>query len=131
MTYVMHRGFTLHDLLFSLRAANPEWTINLGTSVHSYRGFYEHIAVAPGPHDTNRVREVLRAVEKFASQGYMQGYKGGEYPISDDCLIFLDEYGEANSRLLIGFNQNRMNLTGNTNITPNVFDISGLDRIYF
>ena len=58
MTYVIHRGFTLHDLLLSLRAANPEWTINLGTSVHSYRGFYEHIAVAPGPHDKNRVREV-------------------------------------------------------------------------
>ena len=87
----------LSDLIARL-ADLPDGTIIRGLSAKhgSYRGYYEHIGIEPGETTATELHDALAA----GLGTTMHGYKGGEYVVSGDCLVFVAHYGMTGDRLI-------------------------------
>ncbi len=110
----------LGKLEASLRDSSRSFPVALAPKFGSYRGIYSQVAVAPG---TSTAGELLDALVKFKAKGTMEGYKGGEYPIKDDCFVFVAQYGDL-GHMLVDFTQ-----WGDT-LVPILFDSDDLWRLF-
>lgn len=92
------RPMTVREVLDKLFEMPRDMVIpGLDLDVDSYRGYYERLAIEPGPG--------VRAGELFdllaRRQGTkMTGYKGGDYEIHGDTLVHVARYGETGPMLM-------------------------------
>lgn len=72
--------------------------------IDSYRGFYEHVAIGylpyedPGDPLVGQLLEALKAKVGTA----MEGYKGGDYTMDADCLLWVANYGHSHGTAILG-----------------------------
>lgn len=66
---------------------------------HSYRGYYEFIAVDKGSDKT--VREFLSQVYKAIGASFT-GYKGGDFVMTNQTPVWVSEYGENSGNGIAG-----------------------------
>jgi hypothetical protein len=83
----------LGELIAFLEKQDPEKEVKYGfTHPHSYRGFYNDLAVEPFFYTT--ISEMLTYVKGAIGNTY-QGYKGGEYKMNKYCDVYLAYFGET------------------------------------
>ena len=88
---------TLQELIDALSAEDPTQVCRLGFgSPHSYRGDYAQLAVEPAADVT--VGEMLAAINGALGSTY-EGYKGGDYVMSEYVSVFLAQYGECGEEI--------------------------------
>lgn len=90
---------TLGKLIEALRKANPESvvTFNHNTTFgpskpHSYRGYYSDLSL--GITAPPKVKEFLPLCEE-ANGNVFEGYKGGDFKMSNDTPLWCASYGEC------------------------------------
>lgn len=73
----------------------PESTIlKIGLAYpHSYRGYYDELAFTPVIEDTP-ILEFINSLKDALNKSY-NGYKGGEYTMTEDTTVWLTEYGSS------------------------------------
>jgi hypothetical protein len=99
----MTKQLTVRELLEKLFEMPRDAEIpGLDLDVGSYRGYYERLAIEPGP--GVKAGELFDLIAR--RQGtYMTGYKGGEYEIHGDTLVHVARYGMCGDNdALVGFN---------------------------
>lgn len=99
---------TLGQLIDGLEAASSdEVCFDFGglapTSIDSYRGFYEHLALGHTKEAYEyKDRKALLAELHRAAESVFEGYKGGYYRMSRDTPVWVANYGESTSTAVIG-----------------------------
>lgn len=98
----MNEQFTLGDLIRCLEQhkADKEVTFDFGymkpTTLNSWRGDYSHIAL--GYSDDNfsgvTVGQLLERCKDAVAKTF-EGYKGGDYRMSEKTRLWVANYGEA------------------------------------
>jgi hypothetical protein len=94
-TYNEHEAIkmTLSELIKELERHDPEKRVVLGfNSPHSYRGYYDELAFEPAESVT--VGEMLDSAREALGATY-DGYKGGEYEMSEHTDCWLAYYGST------------------------------------
>lgn len=89
----------LGQLIEKLESIDPEKTVitTAGTSVKgfdSYRGYYEDLAINPDDDDWMNVGELLKKANEARGKVFT-GYKGGDFPMHDDTLLWMASYGNS------------------------------------
>lgn len=118
----MPNGIKLHsdqwalgDLRRALQAAPKNARVTDGNRRHSmpcgfcsYRGFYDDACLLVGPVITGHhtVGELLEKLDAFFDEKTMHGYKGGTYPVRTDTPLWIDSYGGASGRYVVGLRVN-------------------------
>lgn len=88
---------TVSELIEVLEQEDPALVVPNGfSSPHSYRGFYERLAVEPASNVT--VGEMLADLRGAIGTTY-EGYKGGEYEMGEWSDVHLAEYGTCGEEL--------------------------------
>lgn len=91
----------LRDRLAALVETSPYTEVkDVTADFYSSRSYYAHVAINPTRGAKTRARVLLDALDAFISEGMMEGYKGGEFDIRPECLIFVEAYGMAFGPLL-------------------------------
>lgn len=67
-------------------------------SFMSYRGYYEDLAVAP-THEVNTVKNVLDRARAAVGEMF-EGYKGGEYWMTKNTLLWVAGWGSCGDKLV-------------------------------
>lgn len=89
---------SVRDLIEVLEAEDPALVVPDGFSgPHSYRGYYECLAVGP---DRDTTVGAMLADLRGAIGNVYQGYKGGDYRMSEWTEVYLSEYGCASGETL-------------------------------
>lgn len=83
---------TLGELIKGLSEADMNHVAHIGfsDSAHSYRGIYRDIAFEPARNV--RVTDMLAYARAALGKTY-EGYKGGEYVMSEHVDVYLAHYG--------------------------------------
>lgn len=93
----LYEPMTIKDLIHALAAMEPDAPISLSTNIDSYRGRYKHVAIDPdGTTTAGELREALLEMQGTT----MTGYKGGDFPVTEDCLVFLAGWGDLGPMLV-------------------------------
>lgn len=88
---------TLGELIEALEAVDQDATLPYGfDKPHSYRGYYDELAFELR-HDIP-VADALAAA-RSALGVVFQGYKGGDYRMDEDTLVWLSAYGSTGEQL--------------------------------
>jgi len=70
----------------------------------SYRGHYCDLMLEIGSQEKiTTVKQLINVLELDLKMGTVYGYKGGEYKINENTLLWLDEYSKARSIAPIKF----------------------------
>lgn len=69
----------------------------------SYRGYYEdmYVGYSDTDEDYNTVRDLTGVLKKALEDGEMTGYKGGEFSIDEDTLVWFATYGTTRESEMI------------------------------
>ncbi len=106
------RHMTLGQLIDALKAmpANEQVRFDFvhmaPTTLHSYRGYYEDLAIGYAnlsDHDVKEmtVAELLALLEKAIGQTF-KGYKGGDYVARRTTALWVANLGETGSTAIVG-----------------------------
>jgi hypothetical protein len=88
---------TLSDLIARLEKEDPSHVVPLGfANPHSYRGDYSHLAFAPMRPCS--VASMLNAARSALGNTY-QGWKGGDYEMSEWTTVYLAERGDCGEEI--------------------------------
>lgn len=85
--------------LDTLIDANNNLTIEgVSREFCSYRGYYQHLAMAES---VGRQMAAVAFYNVLSNQlgKTFQGYKGGDYVMEEDCLLFVAEYGKTGQQV--------------------------------
>jgi hypothetical protein len=94
MAMITYKHLTLGETINALEAMDPNTSVvGLHGQVESYRGYYQHVALEPGPYSIRAERLAQWLTEQVG--GTMSGWKGGDYPIKEDCYVFLAHEGNT------------------------------------
>lgn len=106
-----HQGMTLGKLDKMLRRYMPDAPIILSSGVHltgefdSYRGYYEDLALEFSVEDPGQkvltVQQLRNVIQNALVQGEMEGYKGEEYSITEETLVWTAHYGTTQGSEMI------------------------------
>ena len=68
----------------------------------SYRGYYEDLYIGRSDKDEgfDTVGQIKAALDKALDVGVMHGYKGGEFSISDNTLVWFSSYGDCGDMIV-------------------------------
>lgn len=102
MSEIMDLG-TLTDIVLACPAGTLVMT-DMGESVsnpHSYRGFYEQLAVEPTGAE-NTLSEVFGAELDNVIDTYLEGWKGGDFYMDSDTPVWLSYEGTCSGRAIVG-----------------------------
>lgn len=76
---------------------------------HSYRGFYDHLALDPADYDEIRRRGIdnptvdsVLGMLRNALQDTFDGWKGGSYRMRRETPLWVDQRGEYNGTAVVG-----------------------------
>lgn len=69
------------------------------TSLHSWRGIYAELAVGYSNENWKNAPKISDAINMFESAvgRTYTGYKGGDFTMSNDTPVWVDNYGESHS----------------------------------
>lgn len=105
MKVVKHKQMTLGDLIKRLSSMDPELEIkNIDGYLSSYRGIYRCLSI---DWETDPEYNYKTTVKKFLEKckaavgAEFEGYKGGEYLMTEETPIWLSGYGECSDLQLI------------------------------
>lgn len=94
-TYKRH---TLGELIEALRALPANAMVHgLDLDVDSYRGYYDRNAIAPGP--SVNAHDLADTYTKQIGN-LTHGYKGGEYSVKADELVYYASYGDTGPSII-------------------------------
>lgn len=98
---VSDQQMTLGELISTLKRKRPETPVYLDfvhfvpdATVHSYRGYYEDLAIGYKKGGDCSVSDLLAALEK-ANGATFHGWKGGEYDMDDDTPVWVANDSES------------------------------------
>lgn len=104
---VSDQQMTLGELISTLKRKRPETPVYLDfvhfvpdCQVHSYRGYYEDLAIGYKSGGECNVGDLLAALEK-ANGATFYGYKGGEYVMGDDTVVWVANDSEAGGTVIM------------------------------
>lgn len=83
---------TIGELVSLLAKQDQEAAWRGGDSVHSYRGYYDELAIEPGGVVTVAKARVML---EDAVGSTFQGYKGGDYTMTGDTPVWSAPYGSV------------------------------------
>lgn len=84
---------TLSDLIARLENTDPTLTLRPGfTNPHSYRGYYEELAVEPTESCT--VADLLQEMRGALGTTY-QGWKGGDFTMDESTTVYVAHEGST------------------------------------
>lgn len=94
-------NLTIGDMLEKLDQFNDDETVTYSNDAYfdgsfgSYRGYYEDMYLGFDKEDLgfNTVGHLKKALETALDKGAMTGYKGGEFSIDVDTLLWSASYG--------------------------------------
>lgn len=94
-------NLTIGDMLSKLDQFNDDETVTFSNGAYfdgsfgSYRGYYEDMYLGFDKENQgfNTVGDIKNALESALNKGEMMGYKGGEYSIDVDTLLWSASYG--------------------------------------
>ena len=68
----------------------------------SYRGYYEDLCIGYDDKDQgfNTVKDLKDTLTKALDKGVMYGYKGGEFSINEDTLVWLADYSDLGDMVI-------------------------------
>lgn len=69
--------------------------------VHSYRGYYEDLAIGYEPGGQTKVGEVVKWLEEAEGKSFY-GYKGGQYLMDSDTVVWVAMSDEAGGTAIVG-----------------------------
>lgn len=85
--------YSLGELIAALKAEDPDKMVPLGFgNPHSYRGYYEQLAFEPQRDRT--VGDMLADAQSALGATY-QGWKGGDFTMTESTDVWLSLRGEA------------------------------------
>lgn len=89
------------NALVRMKRVQPDGVESYGPvgCLTSWRGAYENTTLDGDPGDYS-VRDLVAYLKSRVGQT-MQGYKGGDYTISDLKPVFADRYGEADGWMVV------------------------------
>ena len=71
-------------------------TFNISMGFGSYRGYYEDLYIdVTDEENTITVKDLLLLLDQALSKGEMYGYKGGDYTIDKNTLLWFSKYSEC------------------------------------
>lgn len=96
---------TLDDLIVALSGCpNQEALVEIDGcppgEFHSYRGYYDQLALGTGVEPVTV--EGLLAQASDVKGTYLEGYKGGEFKMTGSTPVWASEYGEASGIAIVG-----------------------------
>lgn len=98
----IYTPFTIGSLIEYLDTRD-EFTIQgILSYPDSYRGYYAHVALEPGKYAVSS--KTFSAELKARLGETMQGYKGGDFVIQEDCRVFVAGWGDTGPQL-VGFTE--------------------------
>lgn len=107
MTPFSEKQLTLGEMIELLRKLPADHPASFAfcrlrpTSLRSYRGFYDHLALGFGEPGTMPVGDLL--TELRTAHGHkFEGYKGGSYRMRNDTPMWADNWGDASSTAIVG-----------------------------
>ena len=88
-----------HDNSDTITFSNGEF---LDGSFGSYRGYYEDLSIGYSDKDQgfNTVKDLKDILNKALDKGIMYGYKGGEFSIDEDTLVWLAGYSDLGDMIV-------------------------------
>lgn len=78
-----------------------DFTNEIPTSLHSYRGYYEDLSLGCSPNARPMTVERLLKRFKDAKGQTFEGYKGGDFTMHSRTLVWVAKYGDT-GRMLVG-----------------------------
>ena len=96
----------LGKLISNLEACDGEGTARFDFcyfspgSFHSYRGFYEYLAISPEQTDTT-VSDFLKSCKDAVGKTFT-GWKGGNYRMGRDTRVWVDDPSNVSSTGIVG-----------------------------
>jgi hypothetical protein len=91
-------GFTLGELIDTLKTMPPDAKVANLTSPHSYRGYYEDLAFEKEV-GIRLASELLSECESCLHKTFI-GYKGGEYGMNKETSVWIADWGETGERII-------------------------------
>ncbi|KKM14093.1 hypothetical protein LCGC14_1709530, partial [marine sediment metagenome] len=76
-----------------------DFTNEIPTSLHSYRGYYEDLSLGCSPNARPMTVERLLKRFKDAKGQTFEGYKGGDFTMGEYTEVWLSEYGTCGEGL--------------------------------
>ncbi len=89
---------TLGKLISVLESMPPDFKVQGIGNPHSYRGYYSDLAFE-SLGGRRKCSELLRECKGIVGEVF-QGYKGGDFPMSEDTPLWLAMYGMTGDRLM-------------------------------
>lgn len=71
------------------------------TDFRSYRGFYDQVALGYGFGGIDTVEQLMCRVQIAIGKTY-EGYKGGQFTMTEDTPVWVDVWGEYTSTAIVG-----------------------------
>jgi len=110
-----HLAFTLGELIEKMEMLDPATLIKMQFSElatdftsHSYRGYYEQLAIYPEFRKVDSplcVGQFVRFLKTCLNHTY-DGWKGGEYTMFETAPVWVSELGESSGAMLVGLDLN-------------------------
>lgn len=99
---------TIGEMLDKLNQFEDDQTITFSNGLFfdgnfgSYRGYYKDLYIGCDSENRglNKVGKLKEALNDALRIGFMVGYKGGEYPINEDTLVWLADYGDTGDMIV-------------------------------
>lgn len=96
----------LGEIIAALKRKNQEHPVTFGfdyarpTRLHSYRGYYEDLAIGYQRGTDCTVGQLVAKLEE-ARGTVMTGWKGGEYLMHDDTAVWMSNPGDATGMAIV------------------------------
>lgn len=98
---------SLGELISALRRKDPDAIVMFdfvhfspSGGVHSYRGYYEDLAIGYAVGSDTKVSDLLGWLEKAVGETFY-GYKGGSYTMGDDTPVWVANSNETGSTVIV------------------------------
>lgn len=104
---VSEKQMTLGELISTLKRKDPDTHLTLdfvhfkpSGRVHSYRGYYEDLAIGYQDGGECKVSDLLKALEAVDGET-LYGYKGGEYRMHSDTVVWVANHNESGGTAIV------------------------------
>lgn len=93
-----YEALTLGRLIATLKSLGDAQVRGLNGSIRSYRGYYERTSTEPNS-DTHSAKDLANWYQDQIGEP-MFGYKGGDYTVDADELIYYAGYGDTGPNII-------------------------------
>lgn len=104
---MIYRHQTIQGLIDMLDPHKGAVVLNASSTVTSYRGYYNQLAIAPG--DGVSVRNLIRVLKGAIGEQF-DGYKGGAWTMEPDTNVWLSPYGHSSGLMIVGYDESSRHL---------------------